>query len=139
MPPNVPVLSLRAIGHTHTEFVMEMLIEELAERAGMDPVAYRLKLVQPDAANARAVLTLLQEKSAAWRRNVPRGRALGTALLGEYQRSACACLVDVSIEQGRPRIHRVMAAVHCGLPVNPLSIESHSREGSCSACRSWSA
>src|SRR4029078_6947747 len=101
---------------------------ELAMRAGIDPIAYRLRLVDPAAAKSRAVLTLLQEKSAAWRESVPHGHALGTAL-SEYQRSACACIVDVSVENARPRIHRVMVAVHCGLAVNPLTVESQFQGG----------
>jgi len=40
-----------------------------------------------------------------------------------------ACAADVSIAHGRPRIHRVSAAVHCGLAVNPLSIESQIEGG----------
>ncbi|HEY9230382.1 MAG TPA: molybdopterin cofactor-binding domain-containing protein [Gemmatimonadaceae bacterium] len=125
---NVPVLSYRSIGHTHNAFVVETLIDELAMRAGVDPIEYRLKLVTADAPKSRAVLRLLQEKSAAWRVSVPRNHAFGTAL-SEYQRSACACIVDVSLENGRPRIHRAMVAVHCGLAVNPLSVESQFQGG----------
>lgn len=125
---NVPVLSYRAIGHTHSAHVMETLIDELAQRAGVDPLAYRLRLIRPGPGKSRAVLTLLQEKSASWRTGLPSGRALGTAL-SEYQRSACACIVDVSIERNRPRIHRAMVAVHCGMAVNPLSVESQFQGG----------
>jgi isoquinoline 1-oxidoreductase beta subunit len=125
---NVPVLSYRSIGHTHTAFVVETLIEELATRAGIDPIAYRLKLLDSNIKKSRAVLTLLQEKSVAWRRGVRPNHAVGTAV-SEYQRSACACLVDVSIENKRPRIHRVLVAVHCGLAVNPLTVESQFQGG----------
>jgi isoquinoline 1-oxidoreductase beta subunit len=41
---NVPVLQWRSVGYTHNTFVMETLIDELATRAKMDPIAYRLKL-----------------------------------------------------------------------------------------------
>jgi len=125
---NVPVLSWRSIGHTHGAFVMETLIEELAVRAGVDPIAYRLRLVDANSPKSRAVLELLQEKSAIWRQDLRPGHAYGTAL-SEYQRSACACIVDVSIDRGRPRIHRAMVAVHCGLAVNPLTIESQFQGG----------
>ena len=46
---NVPVLWWRSVGHTHTAFVMETLIDELATRARMDPIAYRRKLLKPEA------------------------------------------------------------------------------------------
>lgn len=125
---NVPVLSWRSIGHTHNELVVETLIEELAVRAGVDPIVYRLKLLNPKATKPRAVLTLLREKSMSWRGSVPPNHALGFAV-SEYQRSACACVAEVSIENGRPRIHRVMAAAHCGLAVNPLTVESQFQGG----------
>lgn len=125
---NVPVLSYRAIGHTHSSHVMETLIDELAVRAGVDPLEYRLRLIRPGPGKSRAVLDLLREKSASWHTGLPRNRALGTAL-SEYQRSACACIVDVSIERNRPRIHRAMVAVHCGMAVNPLSVENQFQGG----------
>jgi isoquinoline 1-oxidoreductase beta subunit len=125
---NVPVLSWRSVGHTHNAFVMETLIDELATRARIDPIAYRLKLLSADAKKNRAALMLLQEKSAAWRNSVPRGHALGVAI-SEYHDTASACIADVSIENKRPRIHRVLAAVACGLAVNPLTVESQYQGG----------
>jgi len=52
--PNVPILWWRSVGHTHTAFVIETLIDELAMRAKMDPIAYRLKLLSADAKKLRA-------------------------------------------------------------------------------------
>ena len=125
---NVPVLSWRSVGHTHTAFVMETLIDELAIRAKVDPIAYRLRLVNRDAKKPLAALRLLQEKSAEWRANVARNHALGISI-SEYHDTATACIVDVSIENKRPRIHRVMVAIDCGLAVNPLTIESQCQGG----------
>src|SRR5438105_13994936 len=45
---NVPVLWWRSVGHTHNAFVMETLIDELATRAKIDPIAYRRKLLRAD-------------------------------------------------------------------------------------------
>ena len=42
---NVPVLWWRSVGSTHTAFVMETLIDEIADATKQDPVAYRLKLM----------------------------------------------------------------------------------------------
>src|SRR6202166_3983789 len=66
---NVPVLWWRSVGHTHNGFVMETLVDELATRAKMDPIAYRLKLLSPDAKKLRACLTFLEEKSATDRKS----------------------------------------------------------------------
>jgi isoquinoline 1-oxidoreductase beta subunit len=125
---NVPVLWWRSVGNTHTAFVMETLIDELATRAKIDPIAYRRKLLKPDARKLRGVLDLMDEKSAAWRNNLPKGHAAGISS-HECFGTAVACAVDVSIENKRPKIHRVTIAVDPGLAVNPLTVESQFQAG----------
>ena len=125
---NVPVLWWRSVGNTHTAFVMETLVDELATRARMDPIAYRRKLLKTDAKKLRAVLDLLDEKSAGWRNKLPSGHALGISC-HECFGTAVACAVEVSIENKRPRIHRATIAVDCGLAVNPLTVESQFQAG----------
>jgi len=125
---NVPVLWWRSVGHTHSGFVMETLVDELATRAKMDPIAYRLKLLSPDAKKLRACLTLLEEKSATWRKSVPRNHAVGIACHESFG-TGVACAVEISIENKRPTIHRVVIAVDPGFAVNPLSIESQMQGG----------
>ena len=125
---NVPVLWWRSVGHTHNAFVMETLIDELATRASMAPIAYRLKLLKPDAKKLRATLTLLQERFSAWRGNLPAKHATGIACHESFG-TGVACAVDVSIEERRPRIHRVLIAVDPGFAVNPLTIESQMQGG----------
>ena len=124
---NVPVLWWRSVGHTHNAFVMETLIDELATRAKMDPIAYRQKLLKADAEKLRSVLDLLAEKSP-WRSSLPKGRAAGIACHESFG-TAVACAVDVSIDNKRPRIHRATVAVNCGLAVNPLTVESQFQAG----------
>ena len=124
---NVPVLWWRSVGHTHSAFVMETLIEELATRARIDPIAYRRKLLKPEAKKLHSALNLLEAKSA-WRRRLPRGHAVGFACHESFG-TGVACAVDVSIEDKRPRIHRATVAVDCGLAVNPLSVESQFEAG----------
>ncbi|HXT61987.1 MAG TPA: molybdopterin cofactor-binding domain-containing protein, partial [Pyrinomonadaceae bacterium] len=124
---NVPVLWWRSVGNTHTAFVMETLIDELATRAKIDPIAYRRKLLKPEAKKLLAALNLLDEKSA-WRRSLPKGHAAGISC-HECFDTAVACAVEVSIENKRPRIHRATVAVDCGLAVNPLTVESQFQAG----------
>ncbi len=124
---NVPVLWWRSVGNTHTAFVMETLIDELATRAKTDPIAYRRKLLKPEAKKLRAALDLLDQQSG-WRNSLPKGHAAGIAS-HECFGTAVACAVDVSIENTRPKIHRVTVAVDCGLAVNPLTIESQFQGG----------
>lgn len=125
---NVPVLWWRSVGNTHTAFVMETLIDELATRVKIDPITYRRKLLKPEAKKLRAALDLMDEKSTGWRSNLPKGHAVGVSC-HECFDTAVACAVDVSIENKRPKIHRATVAVHCGLAVNPLTVESQFQAG----------
>ena len=125
---NVPVLWWRSVGHTHNAFVMETLIDELATRARMDPIAYRQKLLKPEAKKLLRTLELLDKATASWRNKLPQGHALGVSCHESFE-TGVACAVDVSIENKRPRIHRATLAVDCGLAVNPLSVESQFQAG----------
>ena len=125
---NVPVLWWRSVGHTHNAFVIETLIDELATRAKADPITYRLNLLAADAKKLRACLTLLQEKTASWRNRTPRDRAVGIGCHESFG-TGVACAVEVSIEDGRPRVHRATIAVDPGFAVNPLTIESQMQGG----------
>jgi len=125
---NVPVLWWRSVGHAHSAFVMETLVDELATRAKADPIAYRRKLLKADARKLRAALDLMEQRSAPWRTTLPAGHAAGIAC-HECFGTAVACAVNVSIEDGRPRIHRVTVAVDLGLAVNPLGVESQFQAG----------
>lgn len=125
---NVPVLWWRSVGHTHTAFVMETLVDELATRAKMDPIAYRRKLLKPEAKKLLTVLDLLEKATASWRNRLPRGHALGISCHESFE-TGVACAVDVSIENKRPKIHRATLAVNCGVAVNPLSVESQFQAG----------
>jgi len=124
---NVPVLWWRSVGNTHTAFVMETLIDELAARAKMDPIEYRRKLLDPKATKLRAALDLLVQK-AAWRDKLSKGHAVGIACHYCFQ-SAVACAAEVSLEGAWFRIHRVTAAADTGLVVNPLGLEAQVQGG----------
>ncbi|HEU4768566.1 MAG TPA: molybdopterin cofactor-binding domain-containing protein, partial [Pyrinomonadaceae bacterium] len=125
---NVPVLWWRSVGHTHTAFVMETLIDELAVRARIDPIAYRRKLLKPEAKKLLSTLDLLDKTTAQWRNRLPKGHALGISCHESFG-TGVGCAVDVSIENKRPRIHRATLTVDCGLAVNPLSVESQFQAG----------
>jgi len=125
---NVPVLWWRSVGHTHNAFVMEALIDELATRAKADPIAYRRRLLKDEAGKLHRPLDLMDEKSAAWRTKLPKGHALGVSCHESFG-TGVACAADVSIENKRPKIHRVTIAVDPGIAVNPLTIESQFQAG----------
>ncbi len=119
---NVPVLWWRSVGHTHTAFVMETLIDELAAAAKQDPIAYRLALLDPKHTRQRAVLALVRDRSG-WGKPLPKGRARGVAVHESFG-SVAAHVVEVSIEGSDIRVHRVTSAIDCGTAVNPLGVEA---------------
>ena len=115
----ISVLWLRSVGHTHTAFVMESLIDELAEAAGKDPVDYRRTLLK-DHPRHLGVLNLAVEK-AGWKAPLPNGHALGVAVHESFG-SYIAQVAEVSQDNLAIRVHRVVCAVDCGIAVNPMSI-----------------
>jgi isoquinoline 1-oxidoreductase beta subunit len=124
---NVPVLWWRSVGNTHTAFVMETLIDELATRANAEPIAYRRKLLNPEAKGLLRTLDLLEQNST-WRDHLPSGHAAGIAC-HECFGTSVACAAHVSLEDGRPRIHRVTVAVDPGMAINPLTVEAQFQGG----------
>ena len=85
---------------------METLIDELATRAKMDPIAYRRKLLKPDAKKLRAALDLLEEQSAAWRNRLPKDMRSGLRVTNPSGPASPARLTCRSRTSGRRFIAR---------------------------------
>lgn len=113
---DIPSLWWRSVGHSHTAFVMETLIDELAEKAKIDPLKFRRKLLEGNPRHL-AVIDLLTKK-VPWTKKLAKGHALGVAVHESFN-SVVGHVTEVSIVDGRPKIHRVWSAVHCGRVVNP--------------------
>lgn len=120
---NVPVLWWRSVGHTHTAFVMETLVDEIARSSGQDPVAYRRRLLGDKHPRHLAALNLAVEKSGYGRKALPKGQAFGVAVHESFG-SVVAYVVEASVADKQPVLHKVTAAVACGTVVNPLSVEA---------------
>jgi isoquinoline 1-oxidoreductase beta subunit len=118
----VPVQWWRSVGHTHTAFATESMIDELAVATGVDPYAFRRSLLSAQARHL-AVLDLAAEK-AGWKRPLPpaangarRGR--GIAVHASFD-TYVAQIAEVSIEaDGKLHVDRVVCAVDCGVAINP--------------------
>lgn len=121
----VPVLWWRSVGHSHIAFAMESAIDELAHAAGMDPVAYRRRLLKSQ--RHLAALDLAVEKSG-WGKPLPEGHYQGVAVHESF-RSYVAQITEISMEAGRPRIHKVICAIDCGLAVNPDGVVAQMEGG----------
>lgn len=112
----VPVLWWRSVGHTHTAHVVESMIDELATTAGKDPVAFRRDLLKDNPRHV-AVLDLAAEK-AGWGGPLDKGRGRGIALHESFQ-SFVAMVAEVAVADGKVKVERIVAAVDCGIAVNP--------------------
>ncbi len=122
----VPVGYWRSVGHTHTAFAVECMIDELAAAAGKDPVAFR-RLLLADSPRHRAVLDLAAEQSG-WGTPLPMGRFRGVAVHESFG-SWVAQVAEVSVTGSVVRVHRVVCAVDCGTVVNPDTVRAQMEGG----------
>jgi isoquinoline 1-oxidoreductase beta subunit len=120
---NVPVLWWRSVGSTHTAYVMETLIDEIARTSGQDPVAYRLKQFGSKHPRHAAALQIAVDKSGYGKRTLANGRAWGVAVHESFN-TVVAYVVEASVKDGTPALHSITAGVHCNLAINPTSIEA---------------
>lgn len=121
----VPPLWWRSVGHTHTAYVMETMMDELAQAAGRDPVAFRLAYLGDDPRLAN-VLTLAVEKAGEASAD---GTHRGIAVHKSFN-SYVAEIADIRIrEDGTVKVEAVTCAVDCGVPINPDNIEAQIEGG----------
>jgi isoquinoline 1-oxidoreductase beta subunit len=138
----IPRGSWRAPAHTANAFVVQSFLDEVALATGRDPLALRLAMLGDDrefdyaqhggpkfhTGRLRAVLERVAS-AIGWGRKLPRGRGIGLAAhftFGGY--AAHAIEVEVS-PRGELAFRRVVCAIDCGQPVNPLGIEAQMQGG----------
>jgi isoquinoline 1-oxidoreductase subunit beta len=139
---SVPRGALRAPAHNFNAFVIQSVIEELAHASGRDPLALRLGHLgtagdypstgtDPAPYNPerlKRVLMLAIDKSG-WGSPLPAGQGRGVAAhftFGSYAAEVAHVSVD---RQNRLRVHRLVAAIDVGLPINPLNLEAQTESG----------
>jgi isoquinoline 1-oxidoreductase beta subunit len=138
----IPTGAWRATLHSANAFVVQSAVDELAQLAGRDPLAFRLTMLGParrlryadhggpvfDTGRLAGVLRLAAER-AGWSKPGRPGRGRGIAAhftFGSY----VAHVVELSVDAtGRPRVHRVVAAVDCGMVVNASGAEAQVQGG----------
>ncbi len=117
--PDVPTLWWRSVGHSHTAFAVESFMDEVAHALGEDPLALRRRLL---AGKPRWLGVLdLAAKHAGWGTPLPHDRARGIAVHHSFN-SWVAHVAEVSMQDGKPRVHKVVSAVDCGRVVNPDTV-----------------
>lgn len=111
------VSAWRGIGWAPNCFARECFLDELADAAGSDPLSFRRDLLRD---NPRALAVLDRVVAMSGFGSAPEGRAHGLAFAG-YKATLGAGVAEVSVIDGRIRVHRFWAAVDPGIAVHPLS------------------
>ncbi len=123
----VPVLWWRSVGHTHTAYVMETMIDDIARQTGKDPVEMRRALLK-DHPRHVAVLDLAAEK-AEWGKEMPKGTFRGVALHESFG-TVVAEIADIAMDdKGGFKVERVVCAVDCGTAINPDQVRAQMEGG----------
>lgn len=162
--PNVRLENPEAAAHTRVGwyrsvsniphgFAIQSFVDELAHRAGQDPLQYQLKLLGPDRQidprtlseewnygesperypiDTGRLCTVLETaaKAAGWGRSLPKGRGLGLAVHYSFV-TYVAAVIEVEVkDDGTLIVHQADIAVDCGPQINPERIRSQF-EGAC--------
>jgi CO/xanthine dehydrogenase Mo-binding subunit len=128
MPVGLDIGWWRGVGPTHNLFVVESFMDELAHVAGKDPVEYRRALLGNNP-RSRALLDLAAGKIGWGSGSLPARVGRGVAM-GEPFGSRICVIVEAEVSpQGTVRVRRVVAALDCGIAVNPSSVEAQIQGG----------
>jgi CO/xanthine dehydrogenase Mo-binding subunit len=134
-PPAIRTSSLRGLGGPPNTFAGESFVDELAEAAGADPLAYRLSMIGEP--RGRAVLARLAEM-CGWAKRGPGGEGHGLGLAYDRHRDRgafCACAAEVQVE-AEVKLVKLWCAVDGGLIVNPDGARNQ-LEGGMIMAASW--
>ena len=139
---NIPVGALRTPGVNATTFAYQSFIDELAQKANMDPIDFQLQMIGKEdrdmpyddhggptynTTRLRNVINLVREKSD-WDSPSANGISQGFAaqmVFGAYM----ACIVDVSHTNGKIKVHKVNVATDCGRVINPIGADAQVQGG----------
>ncbi len=123
----VTVLWWRSVGHTHTAFAVETMVDMLAEAAGADPVEFRLRHLGDHPRHAAVLRTAAD--AAGWGKALPEGRFRGVAVHESFG-SFVAEVAEISLTgQGAVKVEKITCAVDCGIAINPNIIRAQMEGG----------
>lgn len=117
----VPVQWWRSVGHSNTAFAKEGFLDECADALGRDPYELRRELLK-DQPRLLRVLDHVAN-AAKWSEKPGKGIGRGIAVHESFEGFA-AHVVEASVENGKPKIHRIVCAIDCGPVVNPDQVEA---------------
>jgi isoquinoline 1-oxidoreductase subunit beta len=129
--PPLPTAFWRGVGATHNIWVVESFIDELAAAGRLDPVAYRMRLLDKSPRH-QAVLKLATDR-AGWGQPLQArpGRKTGRGVAVQFAfGSYMAQVAEVSVgTEGDVQVHRIVCAVDCGQVVNPDTVNAQIESG----------
>ena len=123
----VPRAWWRSVSSSANAFAIECFIDELAHAAGVDPYQFRLRNLradQPENSRTMAAVLKLAADRSGWGQALPPGQGRGIACW-QFGQTWVAQVAEVSVDKaGKVRVNRVVAAVDCGLAINPDSVRA---------------
>lgn len=123
----VPIQWWRSVGSTHTAYTAETFLDELASRAGRDPVELRMQLLAKHP-RWQGVLKLAADR-ANWGSPLPEGWGRGVAVHESFN-TYVAQVAEVSVQPGGQfKVERIVCAVDCGVAINPDVIRAQMEGG----------
>jgi isoquinoline 1-oxidoreductase beta subunit len=126
-PPAIPTAFWRGVGPGHNIFVVESFVDELAHKAGADPVVFRRSLLGK-VPRLKAALDLAADK-AGWGQGLPARCGRGVSVQTSFG-SFLATIAEVEVDdEGEIRLRRVTCAVDCGVVVNPDTVAAQLQGG----------
>jgi isoquinoline 1-oxidoreductase beta subunit len=117
----VPVGAWRSVGHSVNGFFKECFLDEVAAAGGIDPVELRRRLLAGRPRELAVLERVAQE--ADWGKPLAPGRGRGVALHSSFG-SIVAQIAEVTVDDGKIRVDRVVAAVDCGTVISPDIVEA---------------
>ena len=126
-PPGVPTGFWRGVGPNNNVFAIESFIDELARKAGKDPVTFRRENLGK---TPRLIAAIdLAASKAGWGKTLPPRSGRGIAAQGSFG-SYIATVAEVEVgDDGRVRVKRLVTAVDTGIVVNPDTVVAQLQSG----------
>ncbi len=126
-PPTVPTGFWRGVGPNNNVFAIESFIDELAHKAGKDPVEFRLANLDKTPRLQAAIRTAAQKSGWGGALSARRARGIAAQVaFGSFIATVCEAEVD---ENGEVKLHRVTCVVDTGIAVNPDTIMAQLQGG----------
>ncbi|MDD5118897.1 MAG: molybdopterin-dependent oxidoreductase [Sulfuricurvum sp.] len=122
----IPALWWRSVGHTQTAPMVEGIVDEAAHKAGVDPIAYRISMLD----DLRCIKLLVDVKRISdWNnRKKEKNVGYGVALVKSFG-SLVAQVAKVRVTDNDFKVEKVWCSVDCGFAVNPLNVENQMISG----------